>query len=276
MFARLLVGLDGSPGAEAALESAIALGRRFHSTIVLTAIVDVNVLEAPLMESAGSGWPDGMLGAPASIELGDVLRARAERLVEVAAARVTAQHLTVEAVYRVGVVEEELLSVADDVEALVIGRRGDLSGPAAIGEHTMKLIRRSPHPVVVAGEHPSQFARLVVAYDGGETSSAALALAGRYAGAAQVSLDIVHVSDDAAAGEALLARAGAFLSREAVAYETHRLASDVVTALAGHVERTGADVLVCGAHGSRRRSWSMGSHAEKLLRATSIPLIIVR
>ncbi len=47
MFSRLLVGLDGSPGAEAALTAAIELARRFKSTIVLAAITDVRLLEAP-------------------------------------------------------------------------------------------------------------------------------------------------------------------------------------------------------------------------------------
>src|SRR6266704_3098770 len=35
MFTRLLVGLDGSPRADGALEQAVVLGERFHSTITV-------------------------------------------------------------------------------------------------------------------------------------------------------------------------------------------------------------------------------------------------
>ena len=35
MFTRLLVCLDGSPRADAALEQAVVLGERFHSTVLV-------------------------------------------------------------------------------------------------------------------------------------------------------------------------------------------------------------------------------------------------
>jgi len=38
MFTRLLVGLDGSPHADAALEQAVVLARRFHSLIIVAAV----------------------------------------------------------------------------------------------------------------------------------------------------------------------------------------------------------------------------------------------
>ena len=276
MFASLLVGLDGSPDARAALDAAIALGRRFASTIVVAAVVDVRVLEAPLLEGAGTGWPEALMGTPAaSLELGAVLHERADRLIAEGAERVRAAGLAVQTARAMGLVEEELLALAESTEALVVGRRGDLRGGDALGAHTVKLVRRAPRPVVVAGGAGSDFGHPVVAYDGGETSSAALTLAARYAAAAAVPLDIVHVSEG---DEGLLAKAEAFLSRTSVTCQTHLLSGDVVEAIAGFVNRTGADAVVCGAHhgGRRRRSWSIGSHTEALLSATAVPTIVVR
>lgn len=275
MFASLLVGLDGSAGASAALDAAIALGKRFTSTIVVAAVVDVRVLEAPLLEGAGSGWPEALAGTPAaSLELGEVMKARADRLLSEGAARVRAQGLPVQTARAMGLVEEELLALAESSEALVVGRRGELRAPDEIGVHTTRLIRRAPRAVVVAGETASAFARPVVAYDGGETSSAALALAARYAGATQVPLDIVHIADE---DDGLLARAEAFLSQTDVTYRTHRLTGEVAEAVADFVARSGADMIVCGAHHTlRRRSWSIGSHAESLLTVTGVPTIVVR
>jgi len=278
MFTRLLVGLDGSAGAESALTAAIDLARRFHSTIVLAAIVDVRVLEAPLYESGASLWTEGLSLAPVSAEIGRALDERAEQLLEAAAARVREAGLQVETIRAVGLVDEELVRLAGQAEAVVVGRRGEMhDAPGTLGEVTARIIRKSPKPVLVAGEHPSPCERPVIAYDGREHSTQALALAARYAGAVGVPLDVVNVTDDTAAGDALLARAGAFLSGQGVGYETHRLAGEVGAAMAGFIEGSGSDLLVAGAHGGRgRHSWSIGSTAEKLLRATTIPVIVNR
>ncbi|MBI1723682.1 MAG: universal stress protein [Gemmatimonadetes bacterium] len=277
MFTRLLVGLDGSAGAESALTVAIDLARRFRSTIVLAAIVDVRVLEAPLYESAAPLWTEGVPLAPVSAELGLALDERADKLLEAGAARARGAGLTVETVRAVGLVDEELLRLAGQAEAIVVGRRGELHGaPGSIGEVTAHIIKKSPKPVLVAGERPSPCDHPVVAYDGREHSSQALALAARYAGAVGVKLDVVHVADDPAAGDELLARAGAFLSGQGVGYETHRLTGGVAAAVAGFIEGSGADLLAAGAHESRRHSWGIGSTAEKLLKATTIPVIVNR
>jgi nucleotide-binding universal stress UspA family protein len=287
MFASLLVGLDGSPGADAALATAIALGRRFHSTIVLAAVVDVRVLEAPLLSGTGAvgaggapaSWPDAVASTSASTHgLGEVMSERADRLLAAGAGRVRAAGLVAQTARPLGTVDDELLELAEEAEALVVGRRGELREGGALGAHTVRVVRRAPRPVVVAGERDSAFVRPLVAYDGSETSGAALALAARYAATAEVALDVVHVSDDAAEAAALLARAEAALARRDVDVATHvaPVGGGVGPAVAAWAAAHGADMLVCGAHGGRRRSWSIGSQTEALLRATPLPTIVVR
>lgn len=274
MFASLLVGLDGSRGADAALDAAIALGRRFDSTIMLGAVVDLRVMEAPLARGAAAAWTQAMAGVPAAtLELGELMKGRADKLLAAGAERVTAAGLSAATARENGMVEEELLKLAEEAEALVVGRRGELSGGDDVGENTVRLIRRAPRPVVVAGESPSAFGRPVVAWDGSEHAAAALTLASRYATHAGVPLDVVHVGE--AAGESLLAQAAAFLSRTDVSYETHLLAGAVPEAIGAFARRRGSDVLVCGAHG-RRHSWTMGSTAEALVRHTDLAAIVVR
>lgn len=277
MFTRLLVGLDGSSGAEAALTTAIDLARRFRSTIVLAVVTDIRRLEAPLFGTSAPPWTEGVPVAPAAAELGAAMDLRARRLLDAGAALVEAAGLRAETVRAAGLVDDELVRLAGQAEALVVGRRGELHGrPGSLGTVTVNVVKRAPKTVLVAGEHPSSCERPVVAFDGGDTSTHALALAARYADAVGIPLDVVHVTADRSAGEELLARAGAFLSSRNVAYETHCLDGEVVRAVADFVARERSDLLVAGAHGGRRRSWSVGSHAEKLLRATSIPVIIDR
>ena len=276
MFASLLVGLDGSPGADAALDAAIALGRRFHSAIQLAAVVDLRVMEAPLVKGAAAAWPEALASMPsATLELGGVMRTRADRLLAAGAARVRAAGLAAQTSRQTGLVDEELLKLAETVEALVVGRRGELKAAGELGDHTLRLVRRAPHQVVVAGDRSSTFDRPIVAYDHSVTSAAALSLAARYAAAAQVPLGVVTVSAVDGDGEALLAQAAAFLSQLDVSFEMHRLEGDAGRAIADYAERVQADAIVCGAHG-RRRSWTMGSTAEALVRGSSVPVIVVR
>jgi nucleotide-binding universal stress UspA family protein len=57
---------------------------------------------------------------------------------------------------------------------------------------------------------------------------------------------------------------------------THALTGDIVDAVADFVARGNADLLVAGAHGGRGTPWPLGSHAEKLIRATVVPVMIHR
>lgn len=277
MFARLLVGLDGSAGSDAALDAAIGLGRRFKTTILLAAITDIRLLEAPLYETAGPLWTEGVPAAPVAVDLRQALDERATRILDAATAKATEAGLASEPIRATGLVEDELLRLADQAEAIVVGRRGELHAETGtLGVVTSHIIKRSSRPVFVAGERPSSCERPLVAYDGGETSGHALELAARYAEALGLPLAVVHVADDAAVGDTLLAKAAAFLSSQRVTFETHRLSGNVAHAVSEFGLRYGADLLVAGAHGGRRRAWAIGSHAEKLLRITTIPVIIHR
>jgi nucleotide-binding universal stress UspA family protein len=276
VFTRLLVGLDGSAGAEAALDAALALGRASHATIVLAAVTDIRLLEAPLMETAGPLWAEGVPVAPVASDLRFSLEERARGFLAAGTARVTAAGLTAETVRAVGLVDEELLRLAEQADAMVIGRRGDVhTMPGKIGAVTAHVIKRSPLPVVVAGDRPSAFEKPVVAFDGGETSTNALQFACRFAAERGLSLDVVHVGEETDA-EAMLSSARAVAAPHAVAVRTHALGGDIVAAVADWVARSGADLLVAGAHGGRGMPWPLGSHAEKLIRATVVPVLIHR
>lgn len=255
MFTRLLVGVDGSSGADIALGTAIELARRFSCTIVLVTVTD---------PAEGPAEPEHQRGT---------------RVLADAEAKVRAAGVALESIQAAGMVPDMLLALADEAEAVVVGRRGHSheSGANVIGGQTARLVRRSPKPVLIAGESVSVCRRPVVAYDGGETSSSALTFAARYAEAIKVPVDVVHVADEFRAAEELLARAGAYLSGAGVEYTTHRLEGETAAAVTAHVAASGADLLLVGAHsGRRRRSWSIGTKAEKLVGATPMPVILVR
>ena len=278
MFSRLLVGLDGSAGADAALDAAIALGTRFHATIVLAAVADARLLDAPLLGTSAGLWTEGLQMPTDIAPLTEALERRCAQLLADGAKRVADADLALEEVHAAGLVEDELLKLADRAEALVIGRRGEMHREhGTIGAVTARIIKHAASPVVVAGEQPSVFERPLVAFDGGDTSTAALALAAKYAEAGHLPLDVVHVNANAHEGDALVARAESFLSGTSVRHQVRRLDGEIVPTLTAYALGSRADVLLVGAHGGRRRhGWALGSRAEQVIRATPIPVIVVR
>lgn len=277
MFTRLLVGLDGSAGAQAALDVALTLARPEKATIVLAAVTDIRLLEAPLLETAGPLWTEGVPVAPVASDLRAALDERARTFLADGVERVTQAGLTAETVRAVGLVDEELLRLAEDADALLLGRHGDVhTQPGKLGTVTAHVIKHARLPVIVAGEGASAFEKPAVAFDGGETSSAALVTACRFAESREISLDVLHVAEDPAAAAAVLEKARALAAPSKVTVRTHALTGDIVDAVADWVARSGADLLVAGAHGGRGTGWPIGSHAEKLIRATVVPVMIHR
>jgi nucleotide-binding universal stress UspA family protein len=119
MFTRLLVGLDGSPHADAALEQAVVLARRFHSVIIVAAVEESN--------------KGGAEAAAALVERGRF--------------RVAAAGLEVEGQQQQGDPDVALAELAKGVDAVLVGRRGvetEHAGPTAATTGPWTSPRASP------------------------------------------------------------------------------------------------------------------------------------
>lgn len=240
MFTRLLVGLDGSPQADAALEQAVILGRRFHSAILVASI-------------------DGR---------------EAETLADRGAFRVWGAGLTGEGLARDGAVETTLAGLAADVDATLVGRHGSATRPHGLGVVAAALVRQARRPVIVCGPSATPMKSCAVAWDGRNTR--ALELAARYASVVGGTVHVIHANDDRSAGIAALGGAEAALSLLAVSFVSHVEAGDPADVVARVVRDTRADALFAGAHVPRDRQEPprVASHTEAILTQTVIPVVI--
>lgn len=239
MFTRLLVGLDHSPQADAALEQAVILGRRFRSTILVAAIND---------------------------------RALADR----GSFRVAAGGLSGEALFRDGAADAALADLARDVDATLIGRRGTASSRTGggLGAVAASLIRIAERPVIVCGPAATPMRSCAVAWDGRNTR--ALQLAGRFASVVGSTVHVIHANNDHAAGVAILGGAEVALSLLGVSFVSHVEPGETADAVARVVRACRADALFAGAHLPRTRYGepSIASHTEGILTHTDIPVVI--
>src|SRR3989449_9772699 len=191
VFTRLLVGLDGSPRADAAFEQAVLLGQRFGSTIIVA-----YVREPHGHETDGPAMPD---------------RARE---------RVLAAGLNVEATALTGEADVELAELAKTADAVLVGRRGVTTKGGALGPTVTSRIRIAERCVIVCGGLPSPMQSIAVAFDGHDTSRRALERAVQFATVARSPVHLIHASDDREAGLKGVGVAEATLSMQRVAFVT--------------------------------------------------------
>ena len=246
MFTRLLIGLDGSPNADEALEQAIVMAKRFRSRLVV----------AHVKETPGGGA--GRRGTDAG-------------LLERAHERVKDAGLSVETVMLEGSADGMLALLASDVDTVLVGRRG--RSASGVGKTVASLIRIAQRTVIVCASKPSPMERCAIAYDGRETAQRALELVARFASVTQSTVHLIHATIDTAIGTMVVGEAEAVLSLQGVAFVTHLESGTPGEAVARVIARTQCDALFAGAHVGKRNAVTV-SHAEEILLHTDIPVVI--
>ena len=246
MFTRLLVGLDGSPNADEALEQAVHVGLRFKAKIVVAHIRETHALGKRASDSG-------------------VLLQRAQE-------RITDAGLAAETILKHGNPDVELATLARDVDTVLVGRRGRSSPADVLGKTVTSLIRIAERSVIVCASKPSPMNACAIAYDGRETSQRALALVARFASVTHSTVHIIHATIDPAIGTMVIGEAEALLSLQGIAFVTHLEHGTPGEAVARVIQETQCDALFAGAHvGPRDVSVS---HAEEILLHTDIPVVI--
>jgi nucleotide-binding universal stress UspA family protein len=245
VFTRLLVCLDGSPRADAALEQAVVLGERFHST----------VLVAHVREPGG--------------EDGTAMLDRARE-------RLLAADLEGDVVEETGMPGAVLATLARETDAVLLGRHGTTTRNA-LGVTVTSLIRHAGRCVIACAGLPSPMRSCAVAFDGGDTSQRALALAVRFASVVNSTVHVIHAAADRDSGLKVLGAAEAALSMKRVAFGSHMEAGPPGEVIARVVRRVGCDALFAGAHLEPREgrpSVAGASHVEEILLHTDIPVVV--
>ena len=267
----ILVPLDGSERAEAALSWAYALPAR----------------RVRLLRVCPEEHPD---------------RQAAARYLEEVAARFHPPGRTIETRIAHGGPAEGIVDDADDADLIVMSTQGAGGGGRLLfGSVADRVARHAPAPTLLlrGGHHPvatQPVQRIVAALDGSRAAERALPLATLLAGLLDVPVHLVTVrdqisnqaesesgrhprDDDVAPPHE---RADAYLARTAAALQAGdvRTSSEVRTGPAAiEVMATlgPGDVLVITTHGQgAARRWQIGNVAEKLLRQAAAPVALVR
>jgi nucleotide-binding universal stress UspA family protein len=142
MFSRILVAVDESPQAAAALDLAIELAKTLSASIVLLHVIDAGSVAAAATEGAAT---------VIEIEI-DELQAAGRELLDATSAQVRSAGVAVETMLRDGVPAGTIVDTASraNVDLIVIGTHGRHGvARAFLGSCAEGVLRDSPVPVLV-------------------------------------------------------------------------------------------------------------------------------
>lgn len=279
MFNRILVPTDGSDGAATAAGYALQLSEIFDSTIVALHVLDVRLIEGPILQTIGSMWGD--IPLPVHQEgVTRTLRERGGALLEDLARRAQEAGRPIETSLEIGIVPEVIVERARSVDLVVMGRRGENAqfGSHAVGATVGGVARRSPRPVLVCPRGSDSLARPLLAYDGSDHAIRALEIAVEYAETRGCPLHVACVRGEEREASEVLEAACDYARGHAVEPTPLALAGDAVPErILAAAADVGADLLIMGAYGkSRLKEFLLGSTTETLLGAFEHPILLYR
>ncbi|GAB4165933.1 MAG: hypothetical protein OHK0024_00110 [Thalassobaculales bacterium] len=271
----LLVALDETPAARAAMTYALALATAQGAAVTGIGVTDVGYLTAP---------EPGGIGSAHYKEVADRARLRQARergeraaaafLAQCRACAVEAKVLTVE-----GDPAEAISAAAAGHDAIVIGRDSDFHGEAdgGLALSVERLLHRNPRPVVITPAHARAPSTVVIAYDGSVVAARTLQLFVLLGVAGAAALHVVSVAPEKAEAERRAAEAGSYLALYGRSFRTHAFAAEADPAgiVIAEAVSLGADLLVMGAYG--HRGWKevlLGSFTTRMLAECPTALFI--
>jgi nucleotide-binding universal stress UspA family protein len=287
MYERIVVPLDGSTAAEAAIPYARLIPsksvRLIYAAPATTHVSpDFQAIARAKLRSSPEEVESAYLA-----RIGSALRS-AER--------------TVECVVSLGDPAEQIIAAAGDADLILIASVHLGSGRLADGSVADRVVRHAPIPTLVVRAEgavvPDRFARVVVPLDGSALAESALPLARRLAEDLGASLHLVRVVEPGAALDLLdlgLFSHKAYESTIAALQEDaiHKLAAlhgrELGRGLPVSIElRVGSpaaellsslragDLVVMTTHGiGGTTGWCIGGVAEKLLRRAPAPVVLL-
>jgi nucleotide-binding universal stress UspA family protein len=274
MLKTILIGLDGSPYSETALEMALDWGRRFDAMLVGLGIIDEPAIARP------QPLPPGAVSVAAFSQKSVLADAR--RKVEAFLGRFSVRCAKAGVACKVledaGLPWEEIVRESQRYDLVLLGKRTyfRLNTDEGVDNTLQQVLRYGSRPVVTAPEVLGGRG-VLVAYDGGVAAARAVQTLQATGLDEGEEVHVVTIDRDFTAAATCAGRAAEFLG-----YHGIKAAADPVAAegspadlLLQEVRRLSPRLLVMGAYGhSRLREIVFGSTTRALLKASPVPLLL--
>ncbi|MBE9529584.1 MAG: universal stress protein [Proteobacteria bacterium] len=277
MIKNILVPIDGSVHASAALEAAIWLAAKFEAAIVGVHVVDIVALEGPFLHDLSAS-----IGFEPSMNFSSKVKAALEEkgigLLEEVKERCKKAGVACSTVMASGVVSTEICDKSNSADIVVMGRRGanENFDNSMLGAVTEAVVRKASKHVLVVPRSFTSPTSMLLAYDGSASSSKALRAAAECSATLSLPLTVISVAENPDT-DSTLSEAEDYLKPYKVEVEFIQKSGDPHTEVEQYCKETEKDFLFIGTtHHGRIAEMVLGSTTEHLLRSLEGLVYIAR
>lgn len=276
MSKRILVPTDGSEYAAIGVRYAVALAARFKATLFGLHVVDIRLLEGPLLRDISAS-----LGTAPYVNyqgnISMILEERGQAALDAFRQLCEEAGVSCETVQTTGVVVQRILEKSELVDLIVMGRGGEHSLwlDGLVGSTTAGVVRGAKQPVLVTGVDTPGTNRCLIAYDGSTHAKRALQAAANIAADWNLACHVLVVGDEKAAP--LLEEARSYLKTHDVRAECILRGGDPSETIVSYAKECSANLLIMGAYGHTKvRELVVGSTTAYTLNHAPCPLLMSR
>lgn len=280
MLKTILLGIDGSPGADGAARHAVWLAHKLHSRILALHVTDIRLLEGPWLADL-SGALGAQPYAAVLSQVREIQTTRAQAILGAAAQLCRDRGVECEIAHETGSLVHTLLEYEKRADLVVLGQRGEHAQwhGDMLGSSVERMIRASTKPCLIVPETFRETRNLLIAHDGSDESTKALHRGLNLAVALAATVTIVTASshEQEASATTILQHARELALARGLTTHTQLLHTDPEQAILQVATEVAADLIVMGAYGHTRiREWILGSTTSHVLRKARVPVLLAR
>jgi nucleotide-binding universal stress UspA family protein len=284
-MASILSCTDGSVYARSVYDHTAWAAQRMAAAVHVLHLVEPRRDPAALTDLSGAIGVDAQAKLTAELVVLDEARARVAQAHARAILTDAERHLTaaglefvmVEAIH--GELTDAITRFEATADLVVIGKRGEHADFATlhVGGNLERVIRSCHHPVLVTSRGFAPIERVLVAFDGGPSSRAAIDFALTNPLLRGLSVHLLYVESSSSAILSSLETARSRLAASGFAVVADIVAGEVEQVIVETVKNESINLLVMGAYGhSRIRQFIVGSTTTTMVRTCHIPVLMFR
>ncbi len=272
-FSKILLGLDGSPYAQAAIEYACQLALAHNATITGVAIIDL-----PGIQSASGPVPIG--GAHYDVQLEEQQLKETEEKAKTILddfARICEERQVNAALHAdTGRPFSEIIEESKFHDFIVMGKRTFFEYTANETYGTLEqILKNGLAPVLAVPDSVRKIEKVLVAYDNSAPASKAVHMFLLLGIWNACDITLLTVNDDAEAGQALLGNLADFFRSYGIEPALVTQGGHPDEVVKSYIAESDIDMLVMGAYGRKSvREFFVGSVTQHLIQETTIPLFL--
>lgn len=278
MIKNILVPLDGSEHARAALDYGIWMTEKFDGTLFGQHVIDTISIEGTFFHDIS-----GSLGFEPyldfSTKMREVLEDRGKSILEDFSQRCRQKGIRHESYLDMGIIPNEICERSKIADLVVLGHRGinEEFSTGLLGTTAENVTRKCPRPVFVSTKAFKVIERPLLAYDGSQRASSAMESAAEFCALLRLPLTVLYIPKEEKTAEGVLQQAKSYLGSYAVETRYELARGYPEQKIIDYLTNFHHDLLFIGAYGHRRIiEMVLGSTTEYVLRKSPCPVFMNR